>query len=59
MNSIKLQDIKLTHKNLLYFYTLIMNYQKDKTIKQSHIQANKKNKIPRNKFNRGGKRPVL
>ena len=30
MNIVKLQDIKLTHRNLLYFYILILRKQKDK-----------------------------
>ena len=30
MNSAKLQDTKPIHKNLLHFYTLIMNPQKEK-----------------------------
>ena len=31
MNSVKLQDTRLTYRNLLLFYTLIMNYYKEKT----------------------------
>ena len=30
MNSVKLQDIKLMHRNQLHFYTLIMKLQKEK-----------------------------
>ena len=41
------------------FYTPIMNYQKGKLRKQSHLHLHQKNKIPRNKINQGGKRPVL
>ena len=33
------------------FYTPIMNYQKGKLRKQSHLHLHQKNKIPRNKFN--------
>ena len=29
MNSVKLQDTKLTYRNLLHFCPLTMNYQKD------------------------------
>ena len=29
----KQKDTKLVYKNLLYFYILIMNYQKDKLVK--------------------------
>ena len=36
MNTGKLQDIKLTHKNPLHFYTLIMRKQKQKLRKQFH-----------------------
>ena len=48
---------KSIHRNQLHFSTLIMNHQKEK---ESHPIYNciKKNKIPRNKFNQGGKRPV-
>ena len=35
MNSLKLQDMKLIYRNLLYFYTLTVNYQKNKLKKQS------------------------
>ena len=38
-----------------------MKYQKQKSGKQSHLiqQQQQKNKVPRNKPNQGGKRPVL
>ena len=32
MNSVKLQDTKIIDRNQLCFYTLIMSYQKEKTI---------------------------
>ena len=32
MNLVKLQDTKLIHRSLLYFYTLTTNYQKEKLI---------------------------
>ena len=54
-----LQDTRLMYRNLLHFYTLILNYQKEKSGKKSHYNQIKKNKISRNKFNQGGERPVL
>ena len=36
-----------------------MKYQKQKSGKYSICYINKKNKVPRNKPNQGGKRPVL
>ena len=62
MNVVKLQDTKLTHRNLLHFYTLTTKYQKEKLKKQSHLpshQKNKVNKIPRNKPTLGDKRLVF
>ena len=58
MNLGKLQDTKLIYRNPLLLYTLIISYQKEKATKpiQYHIR---KNKIPRNKLNQGGERPVL
>ena len=44
------QDTKSKHKNLLYFSTLITNYQKEKLRKQSHCNYIGKNNIPRKKF---------
>ena len=38
MNSTKLQDTRLIYRNLLYFYTLIMNYQKDKVRKKNSFK---------------------
>ena len=38
--------------------TPTVNYQKEKLRKQSHYIATK-NKVSRNKSNKGGKRPVL
>ena len=50
MNSMKLQDTRLIHENLLFFYPLIMNYQKEKAKKPILFKiTSKKNKIPRNK----------
>ena len=42
MNSVTLQDIKLKYRNLLCFYILAMNYQKEKLRKQSHLQLHQK-----------------
>ena len=36
-----------------------MKYQKEELGKKSIYDSNKKNKVPRNKVNQGGKRPVL
>ena len=44
MNSVKFPDTKLTHRNLLCFYTIATNYQKDKLGKQSHLPLHKKKK---------------
>jgi len=41
MNSVKLWDTKLIYKNLLYHYTLIINYQEDKSRKQSFTITSK------------------
>ena len=40
----KLQDKISINKILLYFYTLITNYQEEKLRKQSHLQAHQKEK---------------
>jgi len=56
MNSVKLQDTKSIYRNQLHFYTLIMNSQKQ--INNPIYHYIKKNKVPRNKFNQGGERPV-
>ena len=44
---VKLQDIKLTHRNLLHSYTLTMRKQKEKLRKQYHSPLQQKNKILR------------
>ena len=49
MNLVKLQDTELICRNLLLFYLLIMNYQKDKVRKKILY------KIPKNKLNQGSK----
>ena len=43
-NLVKLQETKLIHKNLLHYYILTMNYQKEKLRTPSHIQSYQKNK---------------
>ena len=45
-----MHDIKSIHKNLLSFYILIINYQKEKLRKLSHLKLHLKEKIPRNEF---------
>ena len=45
-------------QNSFCFYSIIMNYQKEKLRKQSHLQLLQNNKIPKNKLNQAGKRPV-
>ena len=42
MNSVKTQDTKLIHRNLLLFYTITMNSQMWKLRKQSHLKFSKK-----------------
>ena len=49
MNSIKQQDTKNMLRNLLDYYKPIMDYQKWKLRKQSHLQLQQKI-TPRNKF---------
>ena len=61
MNLAKQQNKKLIFRNQWHSYTPIMNHQKEKFRKQSHLllQQQQKNKVSRNKFNQGGKRPIL
>ena len=42
MNSVKLQDTKLIHRNLLHSYMLTMKDQKQKFKKQSHLPLHQK-----------------
>ena len=42
MNIVKLQDIKLIHRNPLHSYTLTMKKQKVKLMKQSHSPLQQK-----------------
>ena len=59
MNSGELQNIKLICKNNVLLYT--NNKLSERQIKKTipFITASKKNKIPRNKSNQGGKRHVF
>ena len=50
MNLVKLQDIKLIHRNFLHSNTLAMNDQKEKLRKLPFYHHIKNNKIPRNKY---------
>lgn len=43
------------YKNLLHFYMLTTNYQKEKLRNQSHLQMHHKEKVPRNKSKQKGK----
>ena len=42
INLVKLQHIKLPHRNLLHSYTVIMKDPKEKLRKQSHLPLQKK-----------------
>ena len=42
MNSVNFQDTRLTYRNLLLFYTLIINYQKEKARKQFPLKSQQK-----------------
>ena len=59
INSVNLQETKSTYRTLLHFFSLITNYQTEKWGKYSIYNFIQKKKIPRNKFNQGGERPVL
>ena len=45
MSLVKFQDTKLIHRNLLHFYTVTMNVQKEKLGKPSHISSHQKESI--------------
>ena len=47
---IKFQNIKLTHRNPLHFYTLTMRKQKEKLRKQFHFQAPLSMAFPRHEY---------
>ena len=44
MNLVKLQDTKSTYKNQLHVCRLVMNTQKEKLRKKSHLQVHQKKK---------------
>ena len=54
MNSVKLQDIKLKYKNMLFLYT---NGKLSKRKIKKTIPFTPK-RIPKNNFNQGDERPV-
>ena len=60
MNWAKQQITKSIFRKQSHFCTPIAKYQKQKSGEKNPIcYTNKKNKVPRNKPNQGGKRPVL
>ena len=59
MNLAKQRDTKSISKNQRHFCIPTIKHQKQKSGKKILFDSNKKNKIPRNKPNQGGKRPVL
>ena len=50
MNSVKLQDAKLIHRNIMHSYTLTTEDQKYKLGNNPIYHHIKKNKMPRNKL---------
>ena len=60
MNLAKQLDTESIPRNQRHSCTPTMKLQKQKSEKKSPIKCrNMKNKVPRNKPNQGGKRPVL
>ena len=59
MSSMKLQDTRLIHENLLFFYPLIMNYQKEKAKNQSCLKSHQKRTKYLGINLQGGERPIL
>ena len=60
MNLAKQQHMKSIFRNQRHFYTPTMKCQKEKSGgKNSICYSNNKNRVPRNKPNQGGKRPIL
>ena len=59
MNLAKQWNTKSILRKQWHFCTPIMNYQEEKPGTNFTHYSNKKNKVPRNKFNRGSKRPIL
>ena len=52
-------DTESIPRNKRHSCTPATKLQKQKSGKKSHLHSNKKYKVPRNKPNQGGKRPVL
>lgn len=50
MNSVNLHDTRLIYRNVLLFYTLIMNYQKWKLRKLSNLNCIENKEILKNIF---------
>ena len=59
MNLAKQLDTESIPRNQRHSCTPAMKLQKQKSGKNPIRYSNKKNKVPRNKPNQGGKRPVL
>ena len=59
MNLAEQQGTKSILRNQRHFGTPTMKHQKQKSGKNPIQFSNRKNKVPRNKPNQGGKRPVL
>ena len=59
MNLAKQQHTKSIFSNQRHCCTPAMKYKKQKSGKNPILYSNEKNKVPRNKPNQGGKRPVL
>ena len=59
MNLAKQQDTKSVFRNQRHFCIPTMKHQKQKSGGKSHSYSNRKNKVPGNKPNQGGKRPIL
>ena len=55
----KIVGYKVNILNQMHFCTPTMKYQKQKSGENPILCRNKENKVPRNKPNQGGKRPVL
>ena len=45
MNSVKLHDTKLIYRNLLLFYTLIMNNQKEQVIHTEDLTKRREDEV--------------
>ena len=56
MKSARRGDTGLIYRNMLHLFTLMMKHHKEK--KKSCLKSCQKNKIPRNKLNQGGERPM-